>query len=177
MMAGKKVGETMSCPICDKKPANCDCSAGTILLQVKVDSLKAENAELAQKLDSANAKLVESEKLKQGYYDEAAKGWQKFRETELQNNALLLAMKEALMRPENWREAINTALNDLSKRRPDEFWKPGGAQDVLDQALISQDVTEKRKCLTTGCVGIVVDPPSGKEARLYCPACRGEMGL
>lgn len=35
----------------------------------------------------------------------------------LQNNALVAAMREALIRPENWREAINTALNDLDPTR------------------------------------------------------------
>lgn len=64
------------------------------------DQAHAEKEELIRQRDAACARedaallrLAEAEKLKQGYYDEALKGWQKFRDAELQIDEIKKAFR------------------------------------------------------------------------------------
>jgi DNA repair exonuclease SbcCD ATPase subunit len=52
--------------------------------QESAKNLTAAALDLRTDLDATKQKLAEAEKLKQGYYDEAAEGWKKFRDAERQ---------------------------------------------------------------------------------------------
>lgn len=79
---------TLGCSGCAKLRAEVESQRRVVeALEKDRDDLNAEKVKLLGKVDIAN----------------------------LQERALVAAMREALMRPDNWREAINTALNDLDK--------------------------------------------------------------
>ena len=69
----------------------------------------------------------------------------------LENRALIAAMREALMRPENWREAINTALNDLDPAR-----KADASRKLIAHCYVGAHchylVNRNCMCLCSACV-------------------------
>ena len=90
----------------------------------------ADLIELTKERDAALLQLAEAEKLKQGYYDEAAKGWQKFRDAELQVDDLKSALRQCLERT----KAVRT-------------------DSEIDQlgAYIESVLVDKRSCVRIGC--------------------------
>lgn len=53
----------MSCPICDNKPANCDCSSTAIRLHEENEELKAELEDAVQEERERCAKLAQNWKV------------------------------------------------------------------------------------------------------------------
>lgn len=108
------------------------------------DFWRMETVKLQSEVDKLKLQLAEEKKLSQGYYDEAAKGWLKFRDAERLNGEL--------------RDALETVDNIL-----DDHGYPKGSsvRNVIEDTL-KETQTEKRKCecvwLDGGVVGEYRDP-------------------
>lgn len=84
--------------------------------QESVKNLTAAASDLRTDLDTTKLKLAEAEKLKQGYYDEAAEGWKKFRNAELQIDGMKKVIEAARAMSEHMkdRHELSSCCHDFA---------------------------------------------------------------